>query len=180
MVSMQIILYGLLAFLIIASALGMLFSKNSIYSAIFLVMNFTLVAIIYLTLGAPFIALTQITVYAGAIMVLFLFLIMLVGGERLPAEDVVRYHRIFTVAGALLFLGATGFLLFWLRGSWDAMPTLTSEFASPEVIGTTLFSEYLLPFLIISFILLVAAVGAILLARGENPPPIESVQNDEE
>jgi len=177
---MQIILFSFLAILIIVSAFGMLFSKNAIYSAIFLVMNFVIVAILYLTLGAPFIAFTQITVYAGAIMVLFLFIIMLLGAERLPEAEVLRFHRIFAILGALLFIGATGFLLFWLSGSWDALPSPTSEFASPEVIGITLFSEYLLPFLIIAFILLAAAVGAILLTRGNNTPQIESIQNDEE
>ena len=177
---MQIILFSFLAILIIASALGMLFSKNAIYSAIFLVMNFVIVAILYLTLGAPFIAFTQITVYAGAIMVLFLFLIMLLGAERLPEGEVLRFQRIYAITGALLFLCATGFFVVWLSGGWDALPSPTSEFASPEVIGTTLFSEYLLPFLIIAFILLVAAVGAILLTRGQNPPPTESIQNDEE
>ena len=62
----------------------MLVSRNAIYSALFLVLNFATVAVLYLILGAPFIALSQITVYAGSIMVLFLFVIMLLGAERLP------------------------------------------------------------------------------------------------
>ncbi len=180
MVSMQIILYGFMALMVITSAFGMLLSKNAIYSAIFLVMNFVIVAILYLTLGAPFIALTQITVYAGAIMVLFLFLIMLLGAEHLSAGEVLRYQRIYAVAGGMLFLIATGTLIGWLNSSWDALPSPTSEFASPEVIGTTLFTEYLLPFIIIAFILLVAAVGAIMLTRGQNPPPIDNIQKDGE
>ena len=65
----------------------MLFSRSTVYSALFLVMNFTTVAFLYFTLGAPFIALAQITVYAGAIMVLFLFVIMLMGTETEKVEQ---------------------------------------------------------------------------------------------
>lgn len=174
------ILFGFLAVLIVASALGMLFSKNAIYSAVFLVMNFTFVAVLYLSLGAPFIALTQITVYAGAIMVLFLFLIMLLGAERLVVVEAIRSFRIYAFLIALLFLGAGGFLVVWKGGSWENLPAISPEFASPSVIGTVLFTEYLLPFLVVSFILLIAAVGAILLTRKEVPVMLEKRRSEEE
>ena len=77
--SLDLILFLILALVAIATALGMLFSRNAVYSALFLVLNFVTVAVFYLLLGAPFIAMSQITVYAGAIMVLFLFVIMLLG-----------------------------------------------------------------------------------------------------
>ncbi len=82
-----LIFFGLLAVVIIVTALGMLFSRNAIYSALFLVLNFATVAVLYIILGAPFISLVQITVYAGSIMVMFLFVIMLLGAERLPGAD---------------------------------------------------------------------------------------------
>jgi NADH-quinone oxidoreductase subunit J len=164
---MMWILFGFLAFLIVASALGMLFSKNAIYSALFLVLNFVIVAVLYLSLGAPFIAFTQITVYAGAIMVLFLFLIMLLGAERLNVAEAMRNFRIYAIGIALIFAGAGGFLAAWKAGSWDSLPEISPDFAGPKVIGTVLFSEYLLPFLIVSFILLIAAIGAIMLTRKE-------------
>ena len=73
----------LLAVVAVAAALGMLLSRNAIHSALYLVLNFMTVAVFYLVLNAPFIAMVQITVYAGAIVVLFLFVIMLLGAERL-------------------------------------------------------------------------------------------------
>ena len=75
--SVDLILFFGLALVAIAAAIGMLLSQNAVYSALFLVINFATVAVFYLLLGAPFIAMAQITVYAGAIMVLFLFVIML-------------------------------------------------------------------------------------------------------
>ncbi len=76
-----------------ATALGMLFSRNAIYSVLFLVLNFASVAVIYVMLSAPFIALIQITVYAGSIMVLFLFVIMLLGAEKITAKESMKGHR---------------------------------------------------------------------------------------
>ena len=76
------ILFILLAIIAIVAALGMLLSKNSVYSALFLILNFGTVAVFYMLLNAGFLAFVQVAVYAGAIMVLFLFVIMLLGGEQ--------------------------------------------------------------------------------------------------
>src|SRR5688572_9463095 len=84
--SLDLILFLILSLIAIATALGMLLSRNAIYSALFLVLNFITVAVFYLLLGAPFIAMAQVTVYAGAIMVLFLFVIMLLGAEGISGE----------------------------------------------------------------------------------------------
>jgi NADH-quinone oxidoreductase subunit J len=85
--SPDLILFLILALVAVVTAVGMLLSRNAVYSALFLVLNFVTVAVFYILLGAPFIAMAQITVYAGAIMVLFLFVIMLLGAERLPDAD---------------------------------------------------------------------------------------------
>ena len=90
----ELIIFVLLAVIAVAAALGMLLSSNAIYSALFLVVNFGVVATFYLLLGAPFIAMVQVTVYAGAIMVLFLFVIMLLGAERLRVGPVGRGTRL--------------------------------------------------------------------------------------
>src|SRR5512134_289544 len=90
--TLDLILFLVLALIAIATAIGMLMSRNTIYSALFLVLNFITVAVFYLLLGAPFIAMAQITVYAGAIMVLFLFVIMLLGAESLPKAEVLRWQ----------------------------------------------------------------------------------------
>ena len=81
----DLIVFIVLAIVSIATALGMVFSRNAVYSALFLVLNFVTVAVFYLLLGAPFIAMSQVTVYAGAIMVLFLFVIMLLGAESISS-----------------------------------------------------------------------------------------------
>jgi NADH-quinone oxidoreductase subunit J len=161
----DLILFFGLALVAVASALGMLLSKNAIYSALNLILNFVTVSIFYLTLNAPFIALTQITVYAGAIMVLFLFVIMLLGAERLPGETVLPWQRpVAIVLGVILFLEA-GYLLFVRLGSSSPPGTAGEGFGSPTALGTELFSDYLLPFEVTSVLLLVAMVGAIVLTR---------------
>src|SRR6266542_3761530 len=90
---LNLILFLILALISISTALGMLMSRNAIYSALFLVLNFVTVAVFYLLLGAPFIAMAQVTVYAGAIMVLFLFVIMLLGADALPKAEVLPWQR---------------------------------------------------------------------------------------
>src|SRR6185436_16241743 len=97
--TLDIALFLVLALVAIATALGLLMSRNAVYSALFLVLNFVAVAVFYLLLGAPFIAMAQITVYAGAIMVLFLFVIMLLGAESLPTAEVLPWQR--PLAGVL-------------------------------------------------------------------------------
>ena len=87
--------FDLIAFIILAlvcvlAALGMLLSKNTVYSALFLILNFVTIALFYLLLGAPFLAMIQVTVYAGAIMVLFLFVIMLLGTETLQEDRALK------------------------------------------------------------------------------------------
>ena len=82
----ELIVFFILALTAIASAAGMLLSRHAVYAALYLVLNFVTVAIFYLLLGSPFIELSQVTVYGGAIMVLFLFVIMLLGAEQIPAE----------------------------------------------------------------------------------------------
>src|SRR5210317_475915 len=100
--SLDLILFLMLALVAIATAMGMLMSKNAVYSALFLVLNFVTVAVFYLLLGAPFIAMAQITVYAGAIMVLFLFVIMLLGAEQLVGSETLPWQK--PLAGTLAFI----------------------------------------------------------------------------
>src|SRR5215213_7920805 len=97
--TLDLIFFLLLSLVAVATALGMLLSRNAVYCALFLVLNFITVAVFYLLLGAPFIAMAQVTVYAGAIMVLFLFVIMLLGAESLPKAEVLPWQR--PLAGVL-------------------------------------------------------------------------------
>lgn len=163
----SILVFGPLALVAIGSAVGMLVSKHAIYSALFLVLNFATVALLYLVLGAPFIALTQITVYAGAIVVLFLFVIMLLGAETLPAVRSPERSRHMGAAIALgvIFLLETVLVVFLgrLNLSGEALPVV--ELGSPAAIGMTLFVDYPLAFEVTSLILLVGIIGAITLVQ---------------
>lgn len=163
----EVIFFAILAMVAVVTAVGMLLSRNAVYAALFLIMNFSTVAFIYLTLGAPFIALAQITVYAGAIMVLFLFVIMLLGAEKLAAGEVLPWQRpLAIVIGVILFL--EGGYLFIVRGRLTAaVQPFPDEFATPQAIGMSLFSKYLLPFEVTSVLLLVAVIGAIVLTKSE-------------
>ena len=155
-----------LALIAVASAVSMLVSRNAIYSALFLVLNFVTVAVLYLLLNAAFIALVQVTVYAGAIMVLFLFVIMLLGAERVDTGPGLRWQQ---PAAALLGAALLSELVYVFFGGavGQAAPAalLTGAFGSPSSVGTLLFTGYLLPFEVTSIVLLAAMVGAIVLAR---------------
>jgi len=168
--SLDLAFFLLLALVAVATALGMLLSRNAIYSALFLVLNFTTVAVFYLFLGAPFIAMSQITVYAGAIMVLFLFVIMLLGAEQLAPSGALPYQKWFAGTLAVILLAETVYLLV-SRARLNATVTLpeasVNSMESLRELGSVLFSEYLLPFEVTSILLLVAMVGAIVLTLKE-------------
>jgi len=161
----NLIVFFILAAVAVGSALGMLLSKNAVYSALFLILNFSTVAVFYLLLGAPFIAMTQVTVYAGAIMVLFLFVIMLLGAEELGKRTSFDWQRPTAIVLGLLLLAEAVVVIFFKEQVFPVVPESLETFGSPAAIGKVLFSEYLLPFEITAFLLLAALVGAVLIAR---------------
>lgn len=167
----ELIVFLVLSLVAITSALGMLFSRNAVYSALFLVLNFVTVAVFYLLLGAPFIAMSQITVYAGAIMVLFLFVIMLLGAESFtPLVQAMPWQRPLAFILAVTLAVESIYLIF-------ARARLNTVITAPDVaansmenlrkMALTLFDQFLLPFEITSILLLVAMVGAIVLTNRE-------------
>ncbi len=166
-VTLPLVVFGLIAFVTIITALGMLFSRSTVYSALFLVMNFTTVAFLYFTLGAPFIAMAQITVYAGAIMVLFLFVIMLLGNETEKNEEKTGWVRVLGGLVTLTVLAEAVVLIFIKNPSTLAISTPETNTATAQAIGMMLFDRYALPFEVTSFILLIAVIGAIVLTQTE-------------
>jgi len=168
--------FDLIAFIILAlvavlSALGMLLSKNTVYSALFLILNFVTIALFYLLLGAPFLAMIQVTVYAGAIMVLFLFVIMLLGVEELQEDQALKWQQpVAILLGAVLFL-ETVYIFFANSEQSEKIITdfrsLLASAGAPESAGLMLFNQYLLPFEVTSVLLLVAMIGAIVLTKKE-------------
>jgi NADH-quinone oxidoreductase subunit J len=172
--TLELIFFLVLSLIAIATALGMLLSRNAIYSALFLVLNFITVAVFYLLLGAPFIAMAQITVYAGAIMVLFLFVIMLLGAESLPTAEVLPWQRPLAITLAVLLATEAAFLLITRARSTSAITPPEAAVNTPTTLvelGKVLFSTYLLPFEVTSILLLVAMVGVIVLTQKEKRVP---------
>ncbi|MGM0506262.1 MAG: NADH-quinone oxidoreductase subunit J family protein [Bacteroidota bacterium] len=158
--------FVLLAVLAIATALALVLSKNTVNSALFLVLNFITVAGLYLILEAQFLAMIQIVVYAGAIMVLFLFVIMLLNLEdesTLFSKWRVRYLLAF-----LLGAGLVGQITYSLGGIADQLPQISdrmSEVGTVEAVAEVLYTDFLLPFEMTAVLLTAAVVGAILIAQ---------------
>jgi NADH-quinone oxidoreductase subunit J len=161
------VLFGAIA---LGAAAGMLFQRNAVHAALLLVVNLLSVAVLFLTLGAEFLFVAQIIVYAGAIVILFLFVIMLLGVDR---EEVISEPRRFQarqgLLGGLAAIILVGALFGALGGArlLAAMPSVPRDFGSAQSIGTALFSTYLLPFEVTGLLLLVATIGILMLAKRE-------------
>jgi NADH-quinone oxidoreductase subunit J len=160
-------IFWLFALVAVGAAIGMVTTQNAIHSALFLVLNFASIAALYVLLNAPFIAVVQITVYAGAIMVLFLFVIMLLGAERLRGvAGSGRWQRgLAVVLAAVLILA---FAIAFLGGDAFSSASSGTIDTSPTALGLHLFEGYLLPFEITGVLLLAAMIGVVILnkARG--------------
>jgi NADH-quinone oxidoreductase subunit J len=165
--TIELILFFILGAVAIGSALGMLLSRSAVYAALFLVLNFCTVAVFYIVLNAPFIAMAQVSVYAGAIMVLFLFVIMLLGTRSLPDTGALPWQRPLAVVLALVLAIEAGYLLFVRKVQTGMIPQPVETFGSPVAVGRALFNQYLLPFEVTSVLLLVAMLGAITLTHRE-------------
>ncbi len=161
----ELILFFVLALVAIAAAFGMLVSKSAVYSALFLILNFATIAVFYLLLGAPFIAMAQITVYAGAIMVLFLFVIMLLGAQRLSQTSSLPWQQPLAIALGVILLGEAVYILVFRGSTVLPQTAIEADFGGPAMIGNALFNQYLLPFEVTSVLLLVAMIGAIVLTK---------------
>lgn len=166
--SLEMILFFILALIAIATAVGMLLSRSTVYAALYLVVNFVSVAIFYLLLDAPFIALSQIAVYAGAIMVLFLFVIMLLGLENIAGE--LEWKKLvwpLVMGGILLVEGV--FLVVQRIGQNVYIGETGTALSDPSLMAKVLFTDYVLPFQITAVLLLVAMIGAIVMSKREKP-----------
>ena len=158
------ILFFILAGLLVFAALLVVFQRNVVHCAMALVAALFLIAILFLTLHAPMVGVLQILVYAGAIMVLFLFVIMFLNPTTLEARR--GLWRRFGAIMALLLGGAL--VAVTTNDNPVADPVAATElFGSPEALAQSLFTEFVLPFEIASVLLLVAMVGAVVLGKRE-------------
>ncbi len=160
---MAIVVFGVVAFMAVGSALGLVLRKNPIHGALFLVVNLGSIGVLYLLLDASFLAWAQVIIYAGAIMVLFVFALMvLVPGKEETGPDPLATVRLIAMpAGALLLLEIV--LVLVARPEPPAPPRPVA--GGVEQIGRLLFGDYLFPFELTSVLLLAALVGVLTLAR---------------
>ena len=167
----ELITFIVLAPLSVISALGMVLSRNAVYSALLLVVNFFCLAGFYVLLEAQFVAAVQVIVYAGAIMVLFLFVLMLLGVESQEAlRETIRGQR---PAAILLSLGLLVAIVGALAaGVFDAAPAslaAANQGGNVEAVGRLLFTRYTFAFETAGVLLVVAAVGALVLGKRQKP-----------
>jgi NADH-quinone oxidoreductase subunit J len=160
----SIILFYVISVLLVLSSLMVVFLRNVIHCALALVVALFLIAVLFVMLHAPMVGVLQVLVYAGAIMVLFLFVIMFLNPTTPEPRRKLWWG--FASLGALLLAGGLAALL--SNGTPSADPVAATEiFGSPEMLGKSLFTEFVLPFEIASVLLLVAIIGAVVLAKRE-------------
>jgi NADH-quinone oxidoreductase subunit J len=163
---MLALLFILFAGMAVGCAISVVVQRNPLYSAISLIGVFISLACLYVTLAAPFIAAVQVIVYAGAIMVLVVFVIMLLNVEEEERQP-VRLRTLVPIAVALaaVFFAETAFIIFFVQTSPATPVGGVSDVGLTSSIGAGLFTTYLLPFEVTSILLLMAVVGAMTLAR---------------
>ena len=159
------LIFYLLATLLVIASLLVVFLRNVVHCAMALVSALLLIAVLFVTLQAPMVGVLQVMVYAGAIMVLFLFVIMLLNPAALE-----RQRGLWWGFGTMLALMLAGVLVpLVMTNDLPADPVAATElFGSPEMLAKSLFSDFVLPFEIASVLLLVAIIGAVVLAKREN------------
>jgi NADH-quinone oxidoreductase subunit J len=163
----ELIVFIVLAPLSVVTALGMVLSRNAVYSALLLVVNFFCLAGFYVLLEAQFVAAVQVIVYAGAIMVLFLFVLMLLGvGNEVAIKEQLRGQR---PAAVLLTLGLlvaiVGALASGVFGAAPASLAAANQGGNVQAVGRLLFTRYTFAFETAGVLLVVAAVGALVLGK---------------
>lgn len=162
----QIVFYSL-AVVTIFSSIMVVVQRNPVNSALYLILDFFCLGGLYLTLNAQFIAIVHILVYAGAIMVLFVFVIMLLNlGDTHKLADRLNMKKIIGIAFGLAFFVELLYLLgFGTTRSLSQQSPAAPEIGTIEYIGKVLFTKFLFPFEVTSFLLLAAIIGAVILAK---------------
>ncbi len=171
--TVDVLVFAISAVIVLTGALGVVTSSNPVHSALMLVMTLFGVAVLFVSLQAQFLAAVQVIVYAGAIVVLFLFVIMLLGVDK---EENVDTEPLKGQRPAALVIGAIGLLLLIVIGAsvWSVgvtgEPSVAGAAYGPglpnvERLARVIFTRYLLPFEVTSVLLVIAVVGAVVLAR---------------
>ncbi len=178
------IVFWVFAPISVGSAALMLFQRNAVHAALLLIVNFFTVAVFFLVLGAPFLFAVQVIVYAGAIMVLFLFVIMLLGVDR--EESLVERLKGQRPLAILLGLGLTAEIVVAVRAGVGFAARAPADFdtvvnkgGNTQALARVLFRTYFFPFEVTSILLIVAAIAAMVLA-GRRPPAVTLAEREAE
>ena len=167
---MEMVIFFILAIIAVAAGVGVIAQRSAVRSALCLLVNFCCLAGLYIMLNAQFVALIQVIIYAGAVVVLFLFVVMLLGIER--AEESPDLHKVQWIAGgllgALLFVGIIWALIPFGTSLVPAAAEWLQALAPSDnvrEIGTAMLTDFAIPFELASIVLLVAIIGAVVLAK---------------
>lgn len=163
--SLPMLFFILIGAVSLAAAAGVVTSRQPVHGALFLLVHFVTLAVLYVTLEAQFLAAIQVIIYAGGIVILILFVIMLIGSERLDDDPSTRSWGPYVglVMGLVLLAALVVTLLPSFLGQEANIAAM--EGGAPYQVGMTLFTEYILPIEMAAILLLVALLGALLLAR---------------
>lgn len=164
---MHLILFFIFAAFCVAGALNLLFQRHPINSALSLIVVMSSLAVLYLLLGAEFLAAAQVIVYSGAIMVLFTFVIMLLNAGREERTHGSKAAYIVGIPGAAALLAALAYI-FLSNGNGLGSAKIGAYIVTTSALSRVLFRDLLLPFEVTSILILVAILGAVVLARKEH------------
>ena len=173
------VLFWVMAPLAVSSALLMIRARNTVHAALLLVGNFFTLAVLYVLLEAHFLAAVQIIIYAGAIMVLFLFVIMLLGVDREDAiEETVPFLKVLRPVTYAFSAGFAGVLIWVIHSTFGGIGfeglTRANEPGNTQAVGRILFNKYVFPFEVASVLLIIAAIGAMVLGRRRDEEEVAS------
>ena len=171
----EAVVFWVCAIFSVTGALGLILSRRAVHSALWVAFTMINLAVLYLANAAPFLGMVQIIVYTGAVMMLFLFVLMVVGVDS--SDSLVETLRGQRVAGILLSVGFGILLVFGVGAALTGAPAVGLDAANSEYGGNVegiarlLFSQYLLPFEVVAALLITAALGALVLAHRERWQP---------
>jgi len=169
---MELALFSLFAALAVIFAIIVVAHPDPVKSTMSMVVTLFCIAVLFVMLGAPFLGAIQVLLYTGAILVLFLFVIMLLNVERLAKRSGGQRQKVTALIGSAFFVGFSATFL-WRSYGRAVAPSLSDDYLSIHTLAGRLFDRFLLPFEIVGVLLLVAVVAASLIARPPGDSPIE-------
>jgi len=175
-------LFFIIAAVSVIAAFGVIFNRNVVHSALSLLVNFCALAVLYFMLNAQFLAVAQILVYAGAIVVLFVFVVMLLGaelGEKVSSWLTVQNAFLAALAVVLLTVIGTAVFEHYIHGAaGNFTPEAVQQYGQVQMIGAALFTDYVVPFQLVAVLLSVGIIGVVWLAQQQKKDQTQGELND--